>query len=71
MIICEINRRFCTDLWRLYPGDWDRISRMSIIGYNRVRMANLSVVGSTKVNGVSKLHSEILKDSVFHVFESG
>ena len=68
MIIAEINRRFCADLWRLYPGDWDRISRMAIIGYNRVRMANLSVVGSTKVNGVSKLHSEILKDSVFHDF---
>lgn len=68
MIICEINRRFCADLWKLYPGDWDRISRMAVVGYNRVRMANLSIVASSKVNGVSKLHSEILKDNVFHDF---
>ena len=67
-IICEINRRFTADLWNLYPGDWDRISRMSIVAYNQVRMANLSVVGSHAVNGVSKLHSEILKKNVFHDF---
>ncbi len=67
-IITEINRRFCADLWALYPGDWDRISRMAIIGYNQVRMANLSVVASHTVNGVSKLHSEILKSSTFHDF---
>ncbi len=68
MIVSEINRRFTADLWNLYPGDWDRISRMSIIAYNQVRMANLSVVGSNKVNGVSKLHSDILKKTVFHDF---
>ncbi len=68
MIVSEINRRFTADLWNLYPGDWDRISRMSIIAYNQIRMANLSVVGSNKVNGVSKLHSEILKKTVFHDF---
>ncbi len=68
MIVSEINRRFTADLWNLYPGDWDRISRMSIIAYNQVRMANLSVVGANKVNGVSKLHSEILKKTVFHDF---
>ncbi|MBO5907197.1 MAG: glycogen/starch/alpha-glucan phosphorylase [Clostridia bacterium] len=67
-IVCEINRRFTADLWNLYPGDWDRISRMSIVAYNQVRMANLSIVGSHAVNGVSKLHSEILKKSVFHDF---
>lgn len=67
-IVCEINRRFTTDLWNLYPGDWDRISRMAIVAYNQVRMANLSVVGSHTVNGVSKLHSEILKKTVFHDF---
>ena len=67
-IVCEINRRFCADLWNLYPGDWDRISRMSIIGNGQVRMANLSVVGSHTVNGVSKLHSDILKETVFHDF---
>ena len=67
-IIQEINRRFCADLWALYPGDWDRISRMAIVAYNQVRMANLSVVASHTVNGVSKLHSEILKSTTFHDF---
>ncbi len=65
-IICEINNRFCADLWNLYPGDWDRISRMAIVGYGQVRMANLCVVGSHTVNGVSALHSEILKNTIFH-----
>ena len=67
-IVCEINRRFTADLWNLYPGDWDRISRMAVIAYNQVRMANLSVVGSHTVNGVSKLHSDILKKTIFHDF---
>ncbi len=67
-IICEINRRFCADLWNAYPGDWERISRMSIICNDTVRMANLSVVGSHTVNGVSELHSEILKKTVFSDF---
>ncbi len=68
MIVSEINRRFTADLWNMYPGDWDRISRMAIVAYNQVRMANLSVVGSHTVNGVSKLHSDILKKTVFHDF---
>lgn len=68
MIVSEINRRFCADLWNLYPGDWDRISRMSIVAYGQVRMANLSVVASHTVNGVSALHSDILKKTVFHDF---
>ena len=68
MIINEINKRFTADLWNLYPGDWDRISRMSIVAYNQIRMANLSVVGSHTVNGVSKLHSNILKKTVFRDF---
>lgn len=66
MIIEEINRRLCADLWNMYPGDWDRISRMSVIGYSQVRMANLSVAASHTVNGVSALHSDILKKTVFH-----
>lgn len=67
-IVNEINKRFTADLWNLYPGDWDRISRMAIVAYNQVRMANLSVVGSHSVNGVSKLHSDILKKTIFHDF---
>ncbi len=66
MIIEEINRRLCADLWNMYPGDWDRISRMAVIGYSQVRMANLSVAASHTVNGVSALHSDILKKTVFH-----
>ena len=66
MIVEEINRRLCADLWNMYPGDWDRISRMAVIGYSQVRMANLSVAASHTVNGVSALHSDILKRTVFH-----
>ena len=67
-ILKEINRRFCDDLWHRFPGDWNRISRMAILSHNTVRMANLCVVGSHSVNGVSELHSEIIKESVFHDF---
>ena len=67
-IVKEINRRLCENLWQANPGDWDRISKMSIIAYSQVRMANLSVVASHTVNGVSKLHSDILKKTVFHDF---
>ncbi len=67
-IVSEINRRFCADLWSLYPGDWDRISKMAIVSYGQVKMANMSIVGSHTVNGVSALHSDILKKNVFHDF---
>ncbi|MBQ3483751.1 MAG: glycogen/starch/alpha-glucan phosphorylase [Clostridia bacterium] len=67
-ILKEINERFCREAWQFYPGNWDRISAMSVIGYGQIRMANLSVIGSHYVNGVSKLHSQILKDNVFKDF---
>ncbi len=67
-IVKEINERFCREAWQAFPGNWDRISKMSIIGYGQVRMANLSVIGSHSINGVSKLHSSILKDSTFRDF---
>ena len=67
-ILKEINRRLCEDLWVRFPGDWDKISRMAIMSYNVVKMANLSVHGSHHVNGVSGLHSEIIKDSIFKDF---
>jgi starch phosphorylase len=67
-IVREINERFCRDAWNTFPGNWDRISKMSIIGHGQVRMANLSVVGSHCINGVSKLHSSILKESTFKDF---
>ncbi len=67
-IIKEINRRMCEQLWNKFPGEWAKISRMSIIEHDRVKMANLSVYGSHSVNGVSALHSEIIKQSVFKDF---
>lgn len=61
MIVEEINKRFCQELWNKYIGQWDKISQMSIIGDGYVRMAHLAIVGSHSVNGVAKLHTEILK----------
>ncbi|MBR2722631.1 MAG: glycogen/starch/alpha-glucan phosphorylase [Clostridia bacterium] len=68
MIVKEINERFCREAWKTMPGNWGSISNMSIVGYGQVRMANLSVVGSHSVNGVSKLHSKILKNTTFKNF---
>jgi starch phosphorylase len=67
-IIKEINRRLCEELWNAFPGEWAKISRMAIIEHERVKMANLSVYGGHCVNGVSALHSEIIKKSVFKDF---
>ncbi len=68
MILREINERFCSDMWNRFPGDWDKIERMSIFSHSQIRMANLSVVASHKVNGVSALHSDIIKNSIFKDF---
>jgi starch phosphorylase len=62
MIIEEINRRFCNDLNKKYPNQWGKINSMSIIQDNLVKMAHLAIVGSHSVNGVAKLHTEILKN---------
>ena len=70
MIIAEINERFCQEAWKAFPGNWNRISKMSILGYGQVRMANLCVVGSHSINGVSKLHSDILTKSIFKDFHA-
>ncbi len=67
-IIKEINQRFCAEMWSKFTGDWGKIDRMSILSHGLVRMANLSVVASHKVNGVSALHSEIIKTSIFKDF---
>lgn len=61
MIIEEINRRFCEDLNKKWPGQWGRINSMSIISDGLVKMAHLAIVGSHSVNGVAELHTEILK----------
>lgn len=67
-IVSEINERFCRDLWQRYPGNWDRIAAMAVTAYGQVRMAHLAVVGSHSVNGVSKLHSEILENNLLKLF---
>ncbi len=67
-IVKEINERFCKEAWAAFPGNWQRISKMSIVGYGQVRMANLAVIGSHTINGVSKLHSGILTETVFKDF---
>jgi starch phosphorylase len=68
MIIEEINHRFCRELWNKYPGDWDRIAKQAIIADNYVKMAHLAIVGSFSVNGVAKLHTEILKKREMNLF---
>ena len=67
-IVQEIDRRFCEDLHTKYHYDQYDIDRMRVIYDYQVRMANLCVIASHSVNGVSKLHSQIIKDSVFHDF---
>lgn len=70
MIIEEINRRFCNDLIMEYPAFWDRINSMAIINNGEIRMAYLAIVGSHSVNGVAKLHTEILKKQELSNFYS-
>ena len=65
-IICEINRRYCEDLMNR-TGDGDRVSKMSIIQDGKIHMAYLCCAASHSVNGVSKLHSQIIKDDVFRL----
>ncbi len=67
-ITCEINRRQRERLERDYPGDWAKINHMSVIGDNQVRMANLCLACCHTVNGVSQLHTQILKDGIFRDF---
>ena len=65
-IVKEMDRRCRADLEKVFPGDQGKINYMAIIGDNQVRMANICAYTCHSINGVSKLHSEIIKDSVFH-----
>jgi len=70
-IIYEINGRFLRQVVAMWPGDVARLARMSIIderGERSVRMSNLAIVGTSAVNGVAHLHTEILKQSLFKDF---
>lgn len=62
MIIEEINRRFSLEVAKKYYGDWNKIANMAIIKDDRIKMANLAIVGSHSINGVAWLHTEILKN---------
>ncbi|HKP84729.1 MAG TPA: glycogen/starch/alpha-glucan phosphorylase [Blastocatellia bacterium] len=66
-IICEINSRFAEQVAARWPGDYERLRRMSIIEdgeRKQVRMGNLAIVGSHSVNGVAALHSELVKTTL-------
>ncbi len=65
-IVCEMDRRCRAELAQAFPGDQGKIDYMAIIGDNQVRTANICAYTCPAINGVSKLHSEIIKDSVFH-----
>jgi len=70
-IIYEINHLHLKNVAAKWPGNMDRIRQMSLIeeeGEKRVNMAHLSIVGSHAINGVARIHSEILKDSVYVEF---
>ncbi len=70
-IIYEINRRFLDEVRLCFPGDDARVARMSLIeegGERYVRMANLACVGSSAINGVARLHSDLLKEGVLRDF---
>lgn len=70
-IIYEINKRFLDKVKDKYPGDTEKVRRMSLVdeeGSKKVRMANLAVIGSHSVNGVSELHSELVKNRLFPDF---
>lgn len=65
-IVCELDRRCRIELEKAFPGDYGKINYMAILGDNQVRTANICAYVCHAINGVSKLHSEIIKDSVFH-----
>ena len=62
----EINRRLMEKLQQVYPGDWGKLNYMAVIAEGQVRMANLCLACCHKINGVSQLHTQILKDGIFH-----
>ncbi|TFY73832.1 hypothetical protein EWM64_g10180 [Hericium alpestre] len=70
-IIYDINMLFLTSVEKKFPGDREKLARMSLIeeGFpKQVRMANLAVIGSRKVNGVAELHSQLVRSMIFPDF---
>ena len=69
-IIEEINRRYCEVLWQHFSNDNEKVANNAILSYEQIKMANLCLAASHKINGVSMLHSEILKKDVFKDYYS-
>lgn len=67
-IVEEINRRFILDIEKKFPGDQGKVQKMAIIYDGQVRMANLAIAAGFSVNGVARLHTEILKERELHEF---
>ncbi len=67
-IIEEINRRFVEEIHRKYPGNQEKIRKMAIIYDGQVKMAHLAIAASYSVNGVARLHTEILKNQELRDF---
>ncbi len=67
-IIEEINRRFVLDIQRTYPDDYSKVEKMAIIYDGQVKMAHLAIAASFSVNGVARLHTEILKNQELNDF---
>ena len=70
-IIYEINHRWLQEVAKKYPGDHDRLRRMSIVeedGEKRINMAHLCIIGSHATNGVAALHSMLLQTTTFKDF---
>ena len=67
-IVEEINRRFIQQIQAKYPNDYRKIEKMAIVYDGQVKMAHLAIVASFSVNGVAKLHTEILKNEQLHDF---
>jgi starch phosphorylase len=64
-IVSEINQRFCGELWQVFPNNYSKVSENAILEHNQVKMATLCLVASHTINGVSALHSDILKRDIF------
>lgn len=67
-IVEEINRRFILDIERKFPGDYNKVQKMAIVYDGQVKMANLAICAGYSVNGVARLHTEILKNQELHDF---
>ena len=64
-IVAEINQRYCGELWQHFPDNYAKVSENAILEHNQIKMATLCLVASHTVNGVSELHSDILKRDIF------